>query len=80
MKRINKRQARKAYESGKKIYFIPCKLNPYYLDGVFMIPEQKASNPESEYNYRFDELVNAFEFYNCINSETGKYTAFYIDE
>lgn len=26
----------------------------------------------------FNNLVNSFEYYNCINSETGKYSAFYI--
>lgn len=26
----------------------------------------------------FEKAVNAFEIYNCINSETGRYTAFYL--
>ena len=26
----------------------------------------------------FEKLLNAYEFYNCTNSETGRYTAFYI--
>ncbi len=27
----------------------------------------------------FDQVLNAFEYYNC-NNETGNYTAFYIEE
>lgn len=26
----------------------------------------------------FENRVNAFEFYNCADCETGKYTAFYV--
>lgn len=79
MERINKRQARKLYENGEKFYMIPCKLNPYFGNGVFLIPVQKASDPATEYNDRFNMLVCSFEFYNCINNETGRYAAFYTD-
>jgi hypothetical protein len=28
----------------------------------------------------FNKWLNAYEYYNCMNTETGRYTAFYIKE
>lgn len=70
--RISKARARKDFDAGKPVYFCPVNLRPgkpYYPEiGFFDTGEN------------FDKSVLAFEFYNCINSETGKYTAFYTRE
>lgn len=81
-KRINKTAARAAYITGKNIIICACNMRPF---GPW--------HPEIEINYNrrdetekdtpapvyFEKLINMFEFYNCINNETGKYTAFYIE-
>lgn len=73
-KRISKRTARTAYNSGKSIYFIACNLRPFgfYDMGI----ETNSDRTEMD----FDGFVNSYEFYNCMNSETGKYCAYYIAE
>lgn len=72
--RISKTVARKLYNTGRDVLFIPCNLNPennFYNLGIWE-NKKLASQYDS-----FEKLVNSFEFYNC-NNETGKYTAFYI--
>ena len=69
-KRINKTEARKLFNSGAGIVFCPYKLRPGapWYPGVYYWKT----------GLNFDAAVAAFEYYNC-NSETGKYTAFYLD-
>lgn len=72
--RISKTVARKLYNAGCDVLFIPCNLNPennFYNLGIW---ENKTLVGQYD---SFEKLVNSFEFYNC-NNETGKYTAFYI--
>lgn len=74
-KRINKKQARQAYNNGLTVIFCPCNLrpgSPFRLD-MKMNKAQADCTPVT-----FDGLVNMFECYNCMNGETGRYTAFYI--
>ena len=87
-KRIDKRQARRAYNDGKTVYLCPCNLRPF---GVWR-PEIDINKTDyKKYGYNepfifsdgssemdFNKRVNYFEFYNCTNTETGIYTAFYI--
>ena len=68
--RISKARARKLCEEGKEVTIHPCNLSP---ESPWGYPVNL--NWESEMD--FDELVNAFEYYNCVNSETGRYAAFY---
>ena len=73
--RIGKKQARRAYNNGLTVIFCPCNLrpgSPFRLD-MEMNKAQADCAPVT-----FDGLVNIFEYYNCINEETGRYTAFYI--
>lgn len=68
--RISKAAARKLYNAGQIVYFCACNMRP----GCDWHPEiavQQTGEP-------FENRVNNFQWYNCINSETGKYTAFYI--
>ena len=71
--RITKRAAFTAYKNGCTVYFCPVNLAP----GTMWKPEIPITNDSPR---KWEDIVNAFEYYNCINSETGKYTAFYIKE
>lgn len=71
--RIDKRQARREYNNGNDVLFIPCKLNPMSMCG-FGIWENKHLCGQHD---NFDRLCDWFTWYNCTN-ETGKYIAFYI--
>ena len=74
LKRINKRIARKAYNNGLYVLFIPCKCSPTNTWFNLGIWEHKQLDGQYE---TFDKLCNAFEWYNC-NNETGRYITFYI--
>jgi len=76
LQRITRVKAKKAYEDGKEVLFIPVNCNP--LSKYFNLGIWENKNLEGQYN-SFESLCNAFEFYNC-NSETGKYIAFYIKQ
>lgn len=74
-KRINKAQAKRAYNNGLTVRFCPvnlCPGSPFRLDMDMNKVQQNCAEVD------FEQLVNAFEFYNCGSNETGKYTAFYI--
>ena len=74
-KRINNKQARQAYSNGLTVRFCPCNLRPGSPFRLDMDINKINQNCAGE---TFDSIVNAFEWYNCRDSETGKYTAFYI--
>lgn len=73
--RINKAKARREFERGAVIALSACNIRP---DGVIRAAEIykpiEASDPDRK---NFDKRVNVFEWYNCANSETGRYAAFY---
>ena len=71
--RISKAAARHAYYENKNLCFCPVNLRP----GSPWNPEILC-NLENMDGRIFEQTINAFEFYNCANTETGKYTAFYI--
>ena len=68
--RITKAQARRLFTAGFPVYACPVNLRP----GAPYNPEIKIEPCQD----LFDGIVYRFEVYNCINSETGKYSAFYI--
>lgn len=73
--RITKKAARIAYNNGLTVLFCPVNLRPgsfWRLD----MPMNKAQLNCA--GVTFEKLLNEYEFYNCTNSETGRYTAFYI--
>lgn len=74
--RVNKAKARKMYNNGIDVLFIPCNLRP---DSPYMLGAWENINLGDE-KIPFEKLVDYFEIYNCIDSETGKYTAFYIEK
>lgn len=72
-KRITKRTAERLYEMGEPVLFCPVKLIPggVWGNGYIVTKEEEGRT--------FEQVLNAFEYYNC-NNETGNYTAFYIKE
>ena len=72
-KRITKRTAERLYELGQPVLFCPVKLRPggVWANGCTITKEEGTT---------FKQELNAFEYYNCCNNETGYYTAFYIKE
>ena len=68
--RVTKKQARAAYDSGFTVLFCPVKMRPF-------TPWSLEASVDKRSGCEFNTQVNGFEYYNC-NSETGLYTAFYI--
>lgn len=70
---VDKRTARAVFRAGLDIIFCPANLRPF-----------SGWNPQVSINakhcddYSFEDVLNRFEYYNCINTETGKYTRFYM--
>ena len=71
MLKIDKKQARKAFNAGKEIRVVPCKCAPSNVWGI-------GASITRASGYTFDKLVNEFEHYNC-NSELGNRAAYYIE-
>lgn len=68
--RIDKKAARTAFNNGLAVLFCPVNMPPFST----WYNASAISKKDSE---SFESVLNAFEYYNC-NSETGRYTAFYI--
>ena len=80
-KRINKNAARAAYMDGLTVIICPCNLRPtQYAHRINRKDREQLVIDEIGVKNDFNNRVNSFEYYNCINSETGKYAAFYIEE
>lgn len=82
-KRITKKQARAAYNNGLTVLFCPVNMRPFTMwgGGVKINISQDTDigilDKWTKEN-SFDRTLNAFEFYNCRDNETGRYAAFYI--
>lgn len=74
-KRVNKRLARIAYNNGLTIRFCPVNIRPGSFWGLDMDINKHFQNCGDQ---SFESVLNAFEYYNCRDNETGRYTAFYI--
>jgi hypothetical protein len=76
MKKVNKTQARKAYNEGKIVQLLPCKVR----FGTKWIDLYTIHNTDSiASHHTFDERITYYEYYNCVN-ELGNYCAYYIEE
>lgn len=73
--RIDRKQARRAYNNGLTVIFCPCNLRP---GSPFRLDMDMNKAQENCAGASFNRLVNVFEMFNCRDRETGKYTAFYI--
>lgn len=81
--RISKAAARKAYIAGRDIIVCAVNMNPFHPwwnMGAVLNRKNREEFVRDETGVinDFNNLVNSYEFYNCINSETGKYAAFYM--
>lgn len=76
LKRVTKTTAKKLYNAGLDVLFIPCNLSPVSPWGLGI---WQNINLLGQYD-SFEKLCNYYEFYNCMDAETGKYIAFYIKE
>ena len=83
-KRVTKQAAKNAYKKGITVIFCPVNLRP----GAPWHPETMLNRKQRE-KFVIDEIglendfynyIASFEYYNCKNSETGKYSAFYLRE
>lgn len=75
MIRLNKSQAKKYFNSGKRLYMLPCKVkfnNPWMIPFHFTKDEIGGAT--------FDYVVNMYEYHNCRHNETGKHVSFYAEE
>ena len=71
--RINRTKARNAYHNGLTVILCPCNLNPASPWGFGIALDPRPGEGET-----FESRENAFTFYNCTNSETGRRPAYYI--
>ena len=76
-KRVNKTQARKAFNNGDTVWLQSCKLAPnsYAIPAWSTNADRYAGAADND--KWFDQVVGNFEFYNC-NWETGYYTSYYV--
>lgn len=70
--RISKAQAKKQYLAGNYIIACPVNLRPDSAWQPFTVLDDFTRN--------FENVVNSCTYYNCINSETGRYLAYYAKE
>ncbi len=86
LKRISKAKARKLWGNSRyDISLCPCNLRPGmpWRPNIDVFGAEIAKHLASQYEHEqkaasFDTYVNNFEWYNCSDSETGMYTAFYL--
>jgi hypothetical protein len=78
--KVNKTKARRLFNEGKTLYFVPCKVYPNYNNPWVRPYDINLERIKDEVVFNnFDSIVNNFEYYNC-NSELGNYTHFYIEK
>jgi len=75
--RIGKREARKRYHAGEDIHIISSNFAPVG-PWITALPINQADENEYINNAgMFDRRVRNYEWYNCINTETGLYASYY---
>ena len=72
-KRVNKKVARRVFDSGETIVLCACNMRPF---GPWRT--ECPVNNKSTYREDFDYVVNSFEYYNCSHPGEGRYASFYI--
>ena len=75
LEQVSKRKAEKLWSEGRTIYMQSSNFHPLGVwSQAHEIQKTEENNPED-----FEKIVNAFTYYNCITSQTGKYATFYIN-
>lgn len=79
--RIYKAAARYRFCNGLTVYMCACNLRPEMFATPVNVAQIETglydTSPRAEL---FERAVNACNFYNCLNAETGRRVAFYIKE
>ena len=85
--RINKRQAINEFMHGNTVIISACNVRPFnawyfgYMEYSKTICNQRTQVIDYiGYMNAFKNQVSSFEYYNCTNSNTGKYASFYIEK
>lgn len=73
---VNKTKARNLFNKGVTVYLIPNKCR-FEINGAWVRPHGIHNGGITTLLNVFDELVNAFEYYNCIN-ELGNKARYFI--
>ena len=77
-KRVIRKTAEKAFNHGLSVIICPVNLCPFTMWHC-ELTINKNDNIHFDYDDAdFNKRILYYEAYNCINAETGKYTAFYI--
>lgn len=76
VRQISKQAARKLWDEGKEIFFLPSYMS---FDNAWMRPMEAAKNGFSFQGYTFDHVCDNYETFNC-DSFRGRYIHFYIKE
>ena len=76
-KRVTRKTVEKAFNNSLTVIICPVNLCPFTMWHCEM-DINKNDNLNSYDSSDFNKRIMYFEIYNCINAETGKYTAFYI--
>ena len=76
--RVDKRKARNLFNKGVEIYLVPSNFRPFQ---DWFIPVLISENNPYHFceSAGFDESVNCFENYSCLNNYTGYFPSFYIN-
>ena len=81
-KRIDKKTARRAYINGLTVIACPCNLRPFtpWHNEMRLNKKNREQFTADAIGVKndFNNLIASMEYYNCINTETGRYMAFYI--
>lgn len=75
LQKISKTQARKRFMSFKPFVMVPNKMSPLSFMAI-TIDEHTNRDPEGD---NFEQIVNAFWYYNCCTAESGLRVAFYAE-
>lgn len=71
--RVNKRKAKRLFESGKPVILCPHKMYPF---GYWQVGTMHSRLEDTTVS--FDRLAMNSTWYNC-NNETGNYLSYYVE-
>jgi hypothetical protein len=74
--RIDKRKARALFELGATVYLVPSNFVPF---GAWAQALPIKKDNFEYWSNNFDEISRNFQYYNCINAQTGYFPAYYIN-
>jgi hypothetical protein len=78
LRRVDKRKARNLFNRGLEIYLCPSNFKPFK---DWFIPVLISENKPYYFceSLNFDDSVDCFQNYSCLNNYTGYFPSFYIN-